>query len=41
MCALGHTAEFRSSWLGGFLEATLVSTLSTSSEKGSRWPETQ
>ena len=41
MWALGHMAEFRSSWLCGLLEATLVSTLSTSSEKGSRWPETQ
>lgn len=39
--ALGYTAEFRASWLCGFLEATLVSNLSTSSKKGSRWPETQ
>ena len=39
--ALGHTAEFRSSWLCGFLEATLVSNLSTSSKEGFHWPETQ
>lgn len=36
--ALGHTAEFRSSWLCAFLE---VSNLSTSSKKRFRWPETQ
>ena len=35
------TAEFRSSWLCGFLEATLVSNLSTSSKEGFHWPETQ